>query len=180
MNKYTKHIIRRIRDLNENYSEIVFQRDGLQFSPGSCVKLYGIDYPSILIASGIQEPWIRLIVNRDLLSNFPAGTKYIKLYKDIDNKMPTLAAAAAANWIVSSECIGAFFSYVSTYPDRKCKVCYLGSDKIQENWIKANHKMVNIKSLKGDKNLYITGNSDLFKTKPLEKLLSICKESYII
>lgn len=178
--KYTKHQVKRNRDLNDKYFEVVFQRDTLNFVPGSSVTLYnGPDYP-VFIASGIQECWIRLIMNREIFSKLLPGSRTIKLNLEIKNKLPSLMAEKKPSFVFDTETIGAFFSWASTYPGVKCKVLYLGSNKIQEDWIKANHKIVNnVSKMKRLKELYVTGNRENF-TGRAAKLLNTCKEKYII
>jgi len=171
--QYTKHQIRRIKQLNSNFFEVLFQKDSLNFIPGQTVTLYnGPDIP-VFIASGVQEPWVRLIMNRDLSPNFPAGSLSVKLNLELDNKLPSLMAEDKPGFIFDTQTIGAFFSWSSTYPSKKCKVCYVGTDKISEDWIAANHTVIsesNIKKMARVKNLYITGNRDLFNSH--QKLLN--------
>ena len=181
--KYSKHQIKRIRDLNDNYFEVVFNKRGLNFVPGCCVSLYkGPDFP-IFIASGIQEPWVRLILNRDLFSpNFLPGTKSIKLNLEIENKLSTLMSEEHPNFVFDTQTIGAFFSWASTNAGVKCKVCYMGEDKIQEDWIAASHTVVkpsDVLRLKKAGNLYITGNRDLFGHRG-QKIIPACKGSFIV
>lgn len=180
---YTKHQVKRIKDLNDKYFEVVFSKDALQYVPGSTVKLYnGPDYP-VFIASGIQEPWVRLILNRDLFSlNFKPHTLSIRLSLEIDNKLPTLMNEKKPSFVFDSETIGAFFSWVSTYPEVKCKVCYIGDNKLQENWINANHttvKMSDVLKMKKENSLYVTGYRDSFEGKS-KRLINNCKSSFII
>ena len=176
--EYTKHQIRRVRDLNDEYFEVVFNKRSLNFVPGSQVKLYKDDVP-IFIASGIGEPWVRIILDKErFLSKFPAGVNSIRLSLELDNPMPNLMTDKSPNFLVTSEAIGAFFSWASTYPSTKCKVCYLGDSKIQEDWIKAFHKIVSLKQLKREKNIYVMGNRELLERKAT-KVLNICKESYL-
>lgn len=182
MNNYTKHQIRRYRDLNEEYVEVVFQKDSLNFVPGCAVTLYkGPDHP-VFIASGIQECWCRLILRKDIFSpNLNQANLSIKLNLEIENKLQTLMAEQTPSFIFDTETIGAFFSYASTHPEVKCRVCYLGENKIQTEWIDSNHDLLkpsDVLKMRGTKNLYITGNRDLLNGKA-EKLLNNCKGSFI-
>lgn len=179
--KYSKHQIRRIRDLNDKYFEVLFNKRGLNFVPGSSVTLYnGIDTP-IFLASGIQEPWTRIILNRDLFSpNFPQGTVSIKLNLEVDNPLPTLMTEQESPaFVLTSEMVSPFFSYVSTYPHNKCKVCYLGADKISEDWIKTYHKLVDVSKIKKEKNLYVMGDREVLEGKA-RKVINKCKSSYLV
>jgi hypothetical protein len=177
---YTKHQIRRIRDLNDEYFEVLFQKRSLNFSPGSSVTLYNGPEDPIYIASGIAEPWVRLIMNRDLFSpNFPPGTRSIKLNLEINNPLPELMNEESPNFVITSSMAGVFFSYVSTYPTTKCDVCYLGEDKISEEWIKMSHNVTSLKDMKGKENLYILGDEEILNRKA-GKLLNNCTNSYLI
>ena len=181
--KYTKHQIKRIKDLNDNYFEVVFAKKGLNFVPGSAVTLYnGPDLP-IFIASGIQEPWIRLILNRDLFSPyFQPGTSSLKLNLEIPNLLSGLMLEESPSFVFDSNTIGAFFSWASTNAGKKCKVCYLGEDRVQEDWIKSYHTVVkpsNISSLRNKGNVYVTGNRDLYETRA-KKVLRDSKRSFIL
>jgi hypothetical protein len=178
MKRYTKHQIRRIRDLNENFFEVVFNKESLNFVPGSTVTLYkGADFP-IFIASGIQEPWLRIILRKDLFSpNFIPGTTNLKLNVEIDNKLPNLVSEEKPSFVFDTQTIGAFFSWASTNAGKKCNVCYVGDNKIQEGWIKTYHKMVKPsdirKMLKYD-GLYVTGNRDLYEGRAKKVLDQAC------
>lgn len=181
---YTKHQLKRIRDLNENYFEVVFNKRGLNFVPGTTVTLYkGPDFP-VFIASGIQEPWLRLIVNRDLFSPyFKPGSTSIKLNLELENKLPTLMSEEQPNFVFDTQTIGAFFSWTSTHAGHKCKVCYLGGDKISEDWINMSHHIVkpsDVLGLRKAGNLYITGDRDLFEDSRASKLVPLCKGSMLI
>lgn len=180
---YKKYQIRRIKELNDSFFEVVFQKGSLTFVPGNTVTLYkGPDHP-IFIASGISECWVRLIMNRDLFSTyFPPGTRYIKLNSEIISIFPDLAAEKSPSFIFDAQGIGAFFSWASMYPSTKCKVCYLGEDKVQEDWIAGRHILVkseDILEMKDCEDLYITGNRDLFKGDAGE-VLDNCKASYLV
>ena len=181
--KYTKHQIKRIRDLNDKYFEVVFAKKGLTFVAGSAVTLYnGPDMP-IFIASGIQEPWIRLILNRDLFSPyFQPGTRAIKLNLEIPNLLSGLMLEETPSFVFDSNTIGAFFSWASTNAGKKCKVCYLGDDKVQEEWINSYHTVIkksNISSMRKYGSLYVTGNGDLYETQA-KKVLKDSKRSFIL
>lgn len=177
---YTKHQVKRIRDLNEKYFEVVFQKESLNFNPGDCVVLWtGPEIP-IFVASGIQEPWVRIILNRDLFPNITPGDLSIRFNKDITSKLSTLPGSVNPSFVFDTNTIGAFFSWTSTNPGKPCKVLYLGDYKIQEDWIKAYHNVVDVSKLKREKELYVTGNRDLFIPKKYKKLPGRCKESYII
>ena len=137
------------------------------------VKLYNTDKPSCFIASGISYPWIRLIGNRDLFSDIRGD--YIKLDINISNPVPSLMSAREPTFIVSSECCGAFFSYYSTYPQRY-KICYLGGDEIQLDWIREHCDLIEDPKEAISNELYVMGRRDLFT----DDIINISKESYLV
>ena len=81
-----------------------------------------------------------------------------------------------------TQTIGAFFSWASTNAGVKCKVCYVGEDKIQQDWITSSHTVVkstDALKMKKCNSLYITGNRDLFEGRR-RKLLNVAKGSLLI
>lgn len=175
---YTKHQIKRIRDLNDEYFEVVFNKRGLNFLPGSQVKFHNSDLPPVFIASGIQEPWVRVILNRDYSPNFPPGSRSVRLSLDVDNPLPALPAETSPNFLITAAGVGAFFSYASTFPNVKCKVCYMGDNKVQEEWVKSLHKIVTLKELRKEKNVYVVGDKPTIEPRG-RRILNICKDNYL-
>ena len=179
MHNYTKHQCWRIRDLNEKYFEVVIAKGNLKFKAGDAVTLFNSDTPPIWIASGIGEAWVRVIMNRDIFTNFDFGSKSIKLDSEVQSLIPDLMSEEKPSFLITSSGISPFFSYVSTYPEKKCKICYMGDDIIQENWIKSNHKLVDLKTIKKAKNLYIIGDREILEPKA-GNLLNTCNARYLI
>ena len=180
--RYTKHQIVRIRDLNEDYFEVVVQRRGLKFQPGDAVTLYNGPEEPIFIASGVQEVWCRLILDKETFSsNFPPGTCSVRLNLELFNPLNSLLAEERPAFILTSECIGPFLSFTSTFPQHRLKVCYLGPAKIQEEWISQAHTLIkNVSKMKRTANrLYVMGNKELLDRKA-KKLLKVCKQSYLV
>lgn len=184
MTNYTRHKIIRTKILNHTWFEVLFQKGFLNFVPGSTVTIYGNEYRPIFIASGIQEPWVRIILRRDLFGdmfkNFkPLDNTYIKLNRDLENKLPDLMLDKNPSFFITSAGVSPFFSYVSTYPKSKCKICYIG-DIISRDWIQAHHILVNNGNELVDnnlKNLYIIGDRNILgDLKP--KILNNCKNYY--
>ena len=176
MRDYTKHQVWRIRDLNDKFVELVIAKGTLNFLPGDSAGIYSLESPSpIFIASSMSEAWVRLILNRDLFPNFDYTQKSIKLDSEIKHNIPDLIYDDAPNFLVTSEGIGAFFSYASTFPDRKCKVCYLGDHQITPAWVKHYHKVVSVKDIKKAANLYVIGENDIIQRKAA-KVLNVAKK----
>jgi len=175
---YTKHQIIRIQNLSDSFFEVVFQRDKLSVIPGNIIHIYKVSGDGIPIASGISEVWCRIILSRDKYGSiFSHGTKSIKINKDIKNVFPTLSTEVCPTFIITSFTVGFFFSYVSTFRDIKCNVCYLGIDETFKEWILNNHTLINIKDLYNCKNLYISGNREVFYNDI--ELINSAKGSYI-
>ena len=81
------------------------------------------------------------------------------------------------NFILTSDGVAPFFSYVSTFPLVKCKVCYLGDNRITEDWIKMTHKLVtDPDKMKNTPNLYVIGNREVLESKA-KKLIASLKSS---
>lgn len=186
MNSYKKHHVHRIKDLNDLYFEVLFQKNDLTFAPGSTITLYNKREFPIFIASGIQEAWCRIILNKNIYSfiydmnkSNAINNKSIKINVDVINELPTLLTEHAPNFIITTEMISPFFSYVSTYPTVKCNVCYLGENKISEDWIKSNHLLVNIKEFNSLNNIYVLGNREILMDKA-KSFIYNCKCSYLL
>jgi len=177
---YTKHQIKRVRDLNDKYFEVVFDKRNLKFIPGDAAVLYnGPDIP-IFIASGMQEPWVRLILDRDLFPDFDMEATSIRLESKILGLIPKLISEDAPNFLITPAGVSPFFSYVSTFPNTKRTVCYLGEDKVQEEWIRAFHNLVNHPSrLRNLSNLYAIGDINILEMEA-SKILSKCKNTVLI
>ena len=180
MREYTKHKICRKRDVSKGYIEVVFERNGLQWTPGGCITLYnGPDVP-VFIASGIQESWVSVILNRDLFDNFFLSTGYIKLNVGVDDMFPELLADENPIFAIDSYGVGALFSWASSNMGKQATVCYLGDDFIQPDWIADNHVVINAVELSSikemDGNIYLAGNRDLFD----HELHTMCKYSLTI
>ena len=103
MREYTKHNIKRIRDLNEKYFEVVIGKESLNFLPGSAVRLYNDGDEPLFIASGIQEPWVRLIMNRDLFPNFDFEQRNLKLSSEVQTLIGDLNNETSPNFVIDAD-----------------------------------------------------------------------------
>ena len=177
---YTKHQIKRVRDLNDRYFEVVFEKRNLKFIPGDAVVLYnGPDTP-IFIASGMQEAWVRLILDRDLFPSFDKAATSIRLESNVLGLIPKLISEDAPNFLITPAGVSPFFSYVSTFPNTKRTVCYLGEDKVQENWIQSFHNLVSDpKRLRNVSNLYAIGDINVLEMEA-SKILRKCKNTILL
>jgi hypothetical protein len=160
---YRKHEIIRRKDLDNDHFEVVFNRKSLNFTPGDAVTLYKGDGAPLFIASAITEPWIRVILHRDQSPNFGTGVRSIRLNNEVQTLIPSLMSEPSPNFLISASGVGAFFSYVSCYPHKHCKVCYLGDNKVSEEWISAYHEVVSEKEIDKADNVYVIGDRDLLQ-----------------
>ena len=145
--KYTIHRIIRTKVLNEKYYEVLYQRDKLITPPGSQIEL--LDGSRFLVASGLSEPWSRLIVSQDRVDRLTWG-KNIKILcsndlyctENLQNPGQTsLLDENKPGFIVGGESIAVALSYMSTYPDRKVEVVYLDEHPIHLDWLKVRAKL---------------------------------------
>lgn len=130
---YSKHKIWRIKDLDRQETtdrqvtgiyEVVFERQTLNFLPGSRVKLLGLEEPLFFVASGIKEPWVRLIVDSASTPRAFWG-RCIKIEKTLC-MYPELLEDKDPAFYVSGEGIALPLAYISTFPDRRPEIVYLG------------------------------------------------------
>ena len=165
MNKYIKCKIWRIRDLNDKYFEVLLSKESLNVIPGGIVTFYNSCLPGVLIASGIQEAWLRLIMNRDIYGDyFKDKPSTIKIDSAVTNVLPGLYNEDFPAFIITSEGCGALFSYVSTFPKNKYNVCYLGDNKVQEGWINQYQNLKTLKQMQNSSPVYLIGNQNVLKT----------------
>jgi len=165
MHNYTKHQVKRIRDLNSGYFEVLISKESLNFLPGDSCRLYNLEPHDIFFASSMSEAWVRLILKRELFHGYDFTQKSIKLCSGLNHCLPDLIKEESPNFLITSEGIGPFFSYVSTFPQVKCKVCYLGDHQITPEWVRHYHKLVSVKEIKKAANLYIIGDNDIIQRK---------------
>ena len=129
---YTIHQIRRTKQLNEKYYEVLFQRDNLKTPPGTQITL--LDGSQYLVASGVLEAWCRLIVDETRVSRSIWG-KTLKV-KQCDCLFPDLLDNKKPSFIAEGESIAVPLSYISTFPDRKIEIVYKDSHPIHYEWLK--------------------------------------------
>lgn len=158
---YTLHKVWRVVDLNDQFFEVVFSKRSLKFVSGCAVTLYNYSsFPPVFIASGVQEPWVRIILDKDIYSDFDRSVDNIKISREVTNLIPSLIGEEHPNFVIDAYGISPFLSYVSTLPQIKCKVCYVGDNRIAEDWIRSYHKLISKKDMRKCDNVYIIGNKD--------------------
>lgn len=172
--EYFKSKVWRKRDLNSRFYEVLFEKRSLNLLPGDSVKLYNLELSPVFVASGLGEVWVRIILDRSVFPDIDFGG-HIKLHREVECLVPDLMSGETPSFAVTASGIMPFLSYSSTYPERKCKVCYLGGDKIHEDWVDKYHEVVGIEDIKKAANLYVIGENDL-----LQGLAAGSKFSYFI
>ena len=148
---YTKYKIIRTKSLNPQISEVLFKSNSLNFSPGSRIKIYNTEewYP---VASGIKEPWTRILTQS---LNF-LGTRGIKI-GEVSCMFPGLIDDKSPGFIVKGLGIAVPLSYISTFPDRKIEIVYLG-ELISLEFLKQRTDLkFEAKDLSKDKTYYVCG-----------------------
>lgn len=178
MLKYAKHRIWRIRPLNDRYYEILIDKQSLKFVPGSAVTLYNGDEPPIFIASGVSEAWARLILDRERSPHFDLEASSMKLNSGVQQLIPTLFGEEFPSFLLTSEGIAPFLSYVSTFPHKKCTVCYIGDNIYNKDWIDQNQNVVDLDGITSAPDLYVLGNRNLIER--VGDILNNCKSSYLV
>jgi len=148
MSTYTKLMVIRTKKLDDNNTEIVLANTRIiNILPGTYMN-------NAFVASGVQEPWVRLIENRE--SKLKYGNRY-KVEKT-GNICPTLVKDLKPMFIVDDMGIGVALSYYSTYINiRGLPIYYEGT--INRDWLCKHHTVYNnINDIKEkDGNCYIIG-----------------------
>jgi hypothetical protein len=160
MIEYTKHKIIRNREINREYSEVVFEKRDMAFVPGCQVTIHG-SRTKVYLASGIQEPWARVILNSEESKLIPTGAKSIKLTRSLYNKVPDLMEANTPTFVITAAGISPFFSYASSFAGKRYDVLYMGEDKIQEDWVTSFHNSISLADLHDREEVYILGDKDI-------------------
>lgn len=180
MKDYGIHKVWRVKELNDEFFEVVFSRRRLDFISGSAVDLFSYpDSPSAFIASGKQEPWVRVILDKGRYSNFDMDIDSIKICRDTVNLIPDLFNEESPNFLIDSYGVSPFLSYVSTFPNVKCKVCYVGDNKVAYDWIKSYHKIVTKKEIRKCNDVYVIGEKDYLNSH-VSRVINTCKHHYFI
>jgi hypothetical protein len=135
MSEYQIHKVQRVKDLTDSQYEVVTERKMLKFTPGDRVRVYNYDGPPIFIASGIQEPWLRFIVDKKDHPELTVGKK-IKLYREVETEIDGLMGANNPYFIISPSGVGPVLSYFSTFLHKckECNVCLIGEECANKNW----------------------------------------------
>jgi hypothetical protein len=108
---------------NTGLYELLFQTETLNFSPGSQVKIHNSEH-WFYVASEPRAPWSRLIIdNRDVpMESWGESIKIDQVHciypELIEDKNPAFYCSGTA--------VAIPLSYISTFPDRKPTIVYLG------------------------------------------------------
>lgn len=140
---YTKNIVVRTRDISDDIFELLFQRCGVKTIPGDQICIQppaGGEFESkpIWVASGIKEPWVRILCDK-MFHPWLSGLKYPSTIKieTVTSVYPDLIKDPQPCFCVSGTGIAVPMSYISTYPQKRVEIVYLGRTRIQEEYLKA-------------------------------------------
>ena len=144
---HTLHPIMRTKQLTIDTTEVLFKRNGLKYKPGDKVKLEGL---SPYIASGIQEPWIRILLKTEQVS-MKAGES-LRVYgieSDTLNLINANEEKATAVYIAINEGIAPCLSYLSTFPQDKFRAIIYKYDNegVNIDWLKQNQLLFDSNNL---------------------------------
>ena len=130
--------------MSDDYFEVVLKRKREKiYKPGDCLlvkKSASDEMTPYFIASGVGDPWIRLIIrshnpsdiNQDI---WQAGK--LRVDPEAFNVFPTLASDNnKPTFICSSVGISPFLSYMSTFPSERINLYVIGQVPNHE-WVKA-------------------------------------------
>jgi ferredoxin-NADP reductase len=130
--------------LSSDYFEVVLKRKREKiYKPGDCLlvkKSASDEMTPYFIASGVGEPWIRIIIrandpsdiNQDI---WQAGK--LRVDPEAFNVFPTLASDNnKPTFICSSVGISPFLSYMSTFPSERINLYVIGEVPNHE-WVKS-------------------------------------------
>lgn len=132
--RYTKYQIVRTKHIgisnnlgqpsgNSEIYELLFQHGRPGFAPGSMIKLHNTE-TWLYVASGIAEPWTRLLIDSQEIPMDSWGD-CIKI-SETKCLYPELIEDGAPNFYCSGTGLALPLSYISTFPDRKVEIVYLG------------------------------------------------------
>ena len=155
---YTTLQVVRVKDLSESYFEVILQNRNIIFKPGDCLNV--IDTASdncrpFFISSGIQEPWLRLLIKRssagvmiDYLYNLKKKSK-IRIGNEPFSIFPGLIYTKRPVFLAESIGLHPFLSYFSTYPGKKIeKMVYVHHNKpVNLPWLKSNTPLIEAKEI---------------------------------
>lgn len=144
MNDYTLHAIVRTKTFSKNAHELVFKRGYNRYRPGDQIDI--LDIGKYYIASGIQEPWARVLID-----DVHIPSPNIRIAKDITNLYPTLVGANPKDtvFIAGDLGIGPCLSFCGTFPsDKFAKIIYKHSGEgVNQLWLDANQDTIHCEDL---------------------------------
>jgi len=175
--KYSLHKIIRIKDLTKNYFELIIDKGKIPVGFGTQIFLHNpLNFEhksSYIIASGIQEQWIRLILNKNnepliysLLKN-----STLKIDSIVVERFPDLMADTKKEkeliFIVDDDGVALLFNWISSNITIKPKhIYYLSNDPINKNWFIENQYPISFnmpKLILPSDVYYVNGSSELIQ-----------------
>ena len=156
--EYTILPVIRTKRLSEAFFELVLKKKReICYGPGDCIYIKKSTsdgtskYRPYFIASGTQEPWLRVIIRANYrtmdLQALKAGDK-VRVKPKLFSVFPSLASADRPVFICASVGISPFLSYISTSPSAKLDMYIIG-DVPNMEWVK-NYKQAIICASAGE------------------------------
>ncbi len=141
---YILSSIVRCQKLTPSISELLYKKPMFfRYRPGDKVKLLDYD-KEYYIASGVQEPWARVLIDNDIYINSPT----IRIKREPTNDIPDLVASEPSKTIIFCDDMGVApcLSFCSTYPSEKLSNIYAAtvSNLANNSWLNT-HQNVTIK-----------------------------------
>ena len=109
---------------NTGLYELLFQTNSLNFAPGSQVRLYNSEH-WFWVASEPRAPWTRLLIDSKDIEDYTWGQS-IRI-SDTHCVYPNLIEDKNPAFYCSGTGIAIPLSYISTFPDRRPTIVYLGN-----------------------------------------------------
>ena len=153
--KYTKLKVIRTKELSDDIFELILDSRGMKFKPGDVIT---INHPingvmesrPFFIASGIQEPWIRILIriNDGVLIDYLFNIKkhaMVKVNIEPFSIFPKLLTQdEKCIFIASGIGISPFLSYFSSFPSTKVSqlLYHIKSEGVNSDWLFKNHNAI--------------------------------------
>lgn len=152
MPRYTKNKLHRFKQLNTHHWELMLGRNNFNVKPGSAIDIVkpGEQPRSYYIASGSQEPWIRLILpETDPWLHYFKSIKpndSVRVMPDIVEKLPNLYSISQDDVIFcTDQGISPYLSYVSTFISEEIYptlVYQFKGNGVNLDWIQGRQKVI--------------------------------------
>lgn len=154
---YTVLPIIRTKRLNDGYFEVILKKKReILYRPGDSLYIKkdpSADWTSVFVASGVSEPWLRIILPEEDYEKISQASK-IRAKNDISREALTLHLDLDKPiFICEGLGIAPFLSYISSYPSEWVIVYTIGNVPNQA-WIDCYPQAIKCSSVKHFKDIY--------------------------